>query len=82
MDGALREYRQQQPNRPLLHALAEGTGGSLNPTFDELTSHIRGGQKVLLYPLENALIIIALFFLLADIALRVLFGPPPETSPL
>jgi Mg-chelatase subunit ChlD len=82
VDGALREYRQQQPNRPLLHALAEGTGGSLNPTFDELTSHIRGGQKVLLHPLENTLIIIALFFLLADIALRVLFGPPPETSPL
>ncbi len=82
VDGALREYRQQQPNRPLLHALAEGTGGSLNPTFDELTSHIRGGQKVLLHPLENTLIVIALFFLLADIALRVLFGPPPETSPL
>ncbi len=81
VDGALKEYRQQQPNRPLLHALAEGTGGSLNPTFDELTSHIRGGQKVLLHPLENPLIVIALFFLLADIALRVLFGPLPETSP-
>ena len=73
--GAFKEYRQQQPNRPLLHALAEGTGGSLNPTFDELTSHIRGGQKVLLYPLENILIVIALFLILADIAVRVLFGP-------
>ena len=82
VDGALKEYRQQQPNRPLLHALAEGTGGSLNPTFDELTSQIRGGQKVLLHPLENTLIVIALFLILADIALRVLFGPLPETSPL
>ena len=80
VDGALREYRQQQPNRPLLHALAEGTGGSLNPTFDELTSHVRGGQKVLLHPLENILIVIALFFLLADIALRVLFGPLNEAG--
>ena len=82
VDGALKEYRQQQPNRPLLHTLAEGTGGSLNPTFDTLTSHVRGGQKVLLHPLENTLIVIALFFLLADIALRVLFGPLPETTPL
>ena len=75
---SFKEYRQQQPNRPLLHALAEGTGGKLNPTFEELTSQIRGGQKILLHPLENTLIIIALFLILADIALRVLFGPVVE----
>ena len=77
-DGSSKEYRQQQPNRPLLHALADGTGGGLNPTFDELTSQIRGGQKVLLHPLDNTLILIAVFLILADIALRVLFGPVVE----
>ena len=75
---SFKEYRQQQPNRPLLHTLAEGTGGKLNPTFEELTSQKRGGQKILLQPLENTLIIIALFLILADIALRVLFGPAVE----
>ncbi len=82
MDDTLREYHQQQPNRPLLHALAERTGGRLNPTFDELTAPPRGGQKALLHPLENLLIVIALFLLLADIALRVLFRPLAEAAPL
>ena len=75
---SFKEYRQQQPNRPLLHTLAEGTGGKLNPTFEELTSQKRGGKKILLHTLENTLIIIALFLILADIALRVLFGPVVE----
>ena len=75
---SFKEYRQQQPNRALLHALAAGTGGKLNPSFKELTSQKRGGQKILLQPLENILIIIALFLILADIALRVLFGPSVE----
>ena len=73
---ALAEYRQQHPNRDLLRELAEGTGGKIDPDLDELVSQKREGKKKQLHPLENNLIIGALFLLLGDIAIRVLFGPP------
>jgi hypothetical protein len=73
---SLEEYRQQHPNRDLLRELAEGTGGHVDPDLNEVVSQKREGKKTLIHPLENPLIIAALFFLLGDIALRVLFGPP------
>ncbi len=73
---ALAEYRQQYPNRDLLRELAEGTGGKIDPDLNELVAQKREGQKKLLHPLENRLIIAALFLVLGDVALRVLFGPP------
>jgi Mg-chelatase subunit ChlD len=72
---ALAEYRQQYPNRDLLRELAEGTGGRIDPDLNELASQKREGQKKTLHPLENKLIIAALFLVLGDVALRVLFGP-------
>jgi Mg-chelatase subunit ChlD len=72
----LDEYRQQGPNRVLLRELADGTGGSIDPDLDALVSQKREGQKTLIHSLENPLMIAALFLLLGDIALRVIFGPP------
>jgi hypothetical protein len=73
---SLDEYRQQHPNRDLLRELAEGTGGRIDPDLNELVAQKREGQKKLVHPLENYLIIGALGLLLGDIALRVLLGPP------
>ncbi len=73
---SLDEYRQQYPNRDLLRALADGTGGRIDPDLQELVSQKREGQKKLLHPLDSSLITIALFLLLSDIAVRVFFGPP------
>jgi hypothetical protein len=73
---SLDEYRQQHPNRDLLRELAEGTGGRIDVDLNELVAQKREGQKKLLHPLENYLIIGALFLLLGDIALRVFLGPP------
>jgi hypothetical protein len=73
---SLDEYRQQHPNRDLLRDLAAGTGGKIDPDLNELVAQKREGKKKQLHPLENNLIIGALFLLLGDIAIRVLFGPP------
>lgn len=73
---SLDEYRQQYPNRDLLRALADGTGGRIDPDLQELVSQKREGQKKLLHPLDSSLITIAVFLLLSDIAVRVFFGPP------
>ena len=70
------EYRQQDANRDLLRALAEGTGGRVDPDPSALVSQQRDGHTIVLRPLENYLIVIGLVFLLGDIALRVLRGPP------
>ena len=72
---SLDEYRQQEPNRNLLHELADGTGGSVDPEINALVSQKYEGHKTLIHSLENPLMIAALFLLLGDIALRVLFGP-------
>ena len=76
LGDSLAEYRQQHPNRDLLRELAEGTGGKIDPDLHELAAQKREGQKKLLHPLENNLIILALFLVLGDVAVRVLFGPP------
>lgn len=73
---SLDEYRQQHPNRDLLRELADGTGGRIDPDFQELVAQKREGQKKLIHPLDSYLITAALFLLLGDIALRVFFGPP------
>jgi hypothetical protein len=73
---SLEEYRQQHPNRDLLRELADGTGGRIDPDLNELVAQKREGQKKLIHPLDNYLIMASLFLLLGDIALRVLFGPP------
>jgi len=73
---SLEEYRQQHPNRDLLRELADGTGGRIDPELDEVVAQKREGQKKLIHPVDNYLIMASLFFLLGDIALRVLLGPP------
>ncbi|HKA53147.1 MAG TPA: VWA domain-containing protein [Candidatus Binatia bacterium] len=73
---SLDEYRQQHPNRDLLRDLAAGTGGRIDPDLKELISQKREGQKKLIHPLDNFLIIAALTLLLGDIAVRVWLGPP------
>lgn len=75
VDAAVAEHRHQHPNRPLLHGLAERTGGTLDPALEELTAASRGGEKAALHPLDDALVLAALFLVLADMAVRVLFGP-------
>ena len=77
-DASLDEYRQQHPNRDLLRALAEGSGGKLDPAPHELVAQKREGQRKQLHPLDNIMIIAAVFLLLGDISLRTLFGPPAE----
>lgn len=77
-DASLDEYRQQHPNRDLLRALAEGSGGKLDPAPHELVDQKREGQRKQLHPLDNIMIIAAVFLLLGDISLRTLFGPPAE----
>ena len=42
----------------------------------ELVSQKREGHTILIHPLDNYLITVALLLLLGDIALRVLRGPP------
>jgi uncharacterized membrane protein len=73
---SLDEYRQQYPNRDLLRALADGTGGRIDPDPQELVAQKREGQKKLIHPLDGYLVTAALFLLLGDIAVRVFFGPP------
>jgi Ca-activated chloride channel homolog len=73
---SLDEYRQQHPNRDLLRELAESTGGRIDPDVNELISQKREGQKKLIHPLDNYLIIAGLALLLGDIAIRVWWGPP------
>ncbi|HEV8718428.1 MAG TPA: VWA domain-containing protein [Candidatus Binatia bacterium] len=73
---SLDEYRQQHPNRDLLRELAASTGGRIDPDLDELISQKREGQKKLIHPLDNYLIIASLTLLLGDIAIRVWLGPP------
>jgi uncharacterized membrane protein len=73
---SLGEYRQRHPNRDLLRELAAGTGGRIDPDLNDLVSQKREGQKKLIHPLDNYLIIAGLFLLLSDIAMRVLLGPP------
>lgn len=77
-DASLDEYRQQHPNRDLLRALAEGSGGKLNPNPQELVAQKREGKRKQLHPMDNIMIIAAVFLLLGDISLRTLFGPPAE----
>ncbi len=77
-DASLDEYRQQHPNRDLLRALAEGSGGKLNPNPQELVAQKREGKRKQLHPMENIMIIAAVFLLLGDISLRTLFGPLAE----
>lgn len=77
-DASLDEYRQQHPNRALLRALAEGSGGKLNPNPQELVAQKREGKRKHLHPMDNIMIIAAVFLLLGDISLRTLFGPPAE----
>ena len=78
MTTSLDEYRQQHPNRDLLRELAEGTGGQLDPQPEDLLAQKQAGTRKLLHPMENMMMIAAVFLLLGDISLRTLFGPPAE----
>jgi hypothetical protein len=77
-DASLDEYRQQHPNRDLLRDLAEGTGGQLDAKPEDLVTQKQEGTRKILHPMENMMMIAAVFLLLGDISLRTLFGPPAE----
>src|SRR5439155_20347395 len=62
------QYPQQHRNRDLLRELAASTGGRIDPDLNELISQKREGQKKLVHPLDNYLIIAGLALLLGDIA--------------
>ena len=53
----------------------DATGGRIDPDPETLMAQKREGHKKRLSPLDNYLIAASLFFLLGDIALRVLWGP-------
>jgi hypothetical protein len=77
-DASLDEYRQQYPNRDLLRELAEGTGGQLDLEPEDLLAQKQAGTRKILHPMENMMMLAAVFLLLGDISLRTLFGPPAE----
>src|SRR5262249_13332050 len=63
------EQRRVQPNRPLLAALTEGTGGKIDPDIHELVTR-EAGTRRLPYPLEPLLVPLAMMLFLVDVALR------------
>ena len=77
-DASLDEYRQQHPNRDLLGDLAEGTGGQMDVKPEDLVTQKQEGTRKILHPMQNMMMIAAVFLLLGDISLRTLFGPPAE----
>jgi Mg-chelatase subunit ChlD/uncharacterized membrane protein len=64
------ELARKVPDMDLLREVSATTGGSVNPTTDELAAH-HGARRAKLHPLDLWLIPLALAFLVADIAIRL-----------
>lgn len=80
-DGSnvFKEYRQKQPNKALLHTLADATGGKLGATVTEITSRVTSGTQASFESLGNHLILFSVIFILIDIALRFITTRPATT---
>ena len=64
------ELARKLPDLDLLREVSAATGGSVNPTIDELAAH-HGARRTKLDPLDLVLIPLALALLVADIAIRL-----------
>ncbi len=64
------ELARKLPDLDLLREIAVTTGGSVNPTIDELAAH-HGASRTRMHRLDLLLIPLALALLLADIAIRM-----------
>jgi hypothetical protein len=64
------ELARKLPDMDLLRDVSAATGGSVNPTIDEVAAH-HGARRMSLRPLDVLLIPLALAFLVADIAVRL-----------
>jgi Ca-activated chloride channel homolog len=64
------ELARKLPDLDLLRDITAATGGSVNPTVDELAAH-HGASRVVRRPLGWLLIPLALALLLVDVALRM-----------
>jgi Mg-chelatase subunit ChlD len=63
------ELERDEPNLGLLAALAEGTGGKLNPSASEVVERDAGTRRAV-YPLDRLLLPLAMLLFLADVAVR------------
>jgi hypothetical protein len=63
------ELEREEPNLGLLAALAEGTGGKLNPSAREVVERDSGTRRAV-YPLDHLLLPLAMLLFLADVAVR------------
>jgi uncharacterized membrane protein len=71
-DAPQEEFRATQPHTALLEWLATATGGKFNPTARDLAVREPGTRRVR-YPLDFALIPLAMLLFLADVAVRRLW---------
>lgn len=69
-EAATAELARKLPDLELLREITAETGGSLNPTIDELVAR-HGAKRVVRHPLDWLLVPLALVLLLGDIALRM-----------
>jgi Mg-chelatase subunit ChlD len=63
------ELERRAPDLGLLTALAEGTGGKLNPNAREVVEREVGSRRAV-HPLDALLLPLAMFLFLADVAVR------------
>ena len=63
------ELEREEPNLALLAALADGTGGKLNPSAREVVERESGSRRAV-YPLDHLLLPLAMLLFLADVAVR------------
>ena len=69
-EAASAELARKLPDLELLREIATETGGSLNPSLDELAAR-HGAKRIVRHGLDWLLVPIALALLLGDIALRM-----------
>ena len=72
-EPASAEMARKLPDLELLREIAAETGGSLNPSIDEITAR-HGARRVMHHRLDWLLVPLALALLIGDIALRMRLG--------
>jgi len=72
-EPASAEMARKLPDLELLREIAAETGGSVNPSIDELAAR-HGGRRILHHRLDWLLVPLALALLIGDIALRMRLG--------
>jgi hypothetical protein len=72
-EPASAEMARKLPDLELLREIVAETGGSLNPSIDEITAR-HGARRVMHHRLDWLLVPLALALLIGDIALRMRLG--------